>query len=101
MAAAAQHYADHVVVTSDNPRSEDPQDIIDDIVAGLAHHERATIIEDRAAAIGWVVGNAAADDVVLLAGKGHEEYQERDGKRAPFSDFALAAAALAAREEGA
>ena len=100
MGAAAEHYADHVVITSDNPRSEDPQRIIDDAVAGLAHPGRATIIEDRAAAIAWVVGNAAVDDVVLLAGKGHEAYQESGGKRTPFSDFALAAAALAARQEG-
>jgi UDP-N-acetylmuramoyl-L-alanyl-D-glutamate--2,6-diaminopimelate ligase len=101
MGAAAEHYADQIVITSDNPRSEDPQRIIDDVVAGLTHPERATIIEDRAAAIAWVVGSATDDDVVLLAGKGHEDYQESGGKRTPFSDFALAAAALAARQEGA
>jgi UDP-N-acetylmuramoyl-L-alanyl-D-glutamate--2,6-diaminopimelate ligase len=101
MGAAAEHCADQVVITSDNPRSEDPHRIIDDIVTGLAHPERATIIEDRAAAIAWLVGNAHDDDVVLLAGKGHEAYQECGGRRTPFSDFALAAAALAAREESA
>lgn len=101
MGAVAENHADHVVITSDNPRSEDPQRIIDDVVAGLVRPERATIIEDRAAAIAWVVGNASDDDVVLLAGKGHEDYQECSGKRTPFSDFAVAAAALAAWEEGA
>ena len=101
MGTAAEHCADKVVITSDNPRSEDPQRIIDDVVTGISQAERVTIIEDRAAAIAWVVSNAADDDVVLLAGKGHEEYQECGGKRAPFSDFVLAATALSARQEGA
>ena len=97
MGAAAERHADRIVITNDNPRGEDPRQIVDQIVAGLTHPERATIIEDRAAAIAWVIGQAADDDVVLLAGKGHEEYQEADGVRAPFSDVHLAAAALAAR----
>jgi UDP-N-acetylmuramoyl-L-alanyl-D-glutamate--2,6-diaminopimelate ligase len=101
MGEAAENSADRIVITSDNSRSEDPQQIIDGIVAGLRQPGRATIIEDRAAAIAWVIEQAVDNDVVLLAGKGHEEYQETSGVRTPFSDCALAAAALAAREAGA
>ena len=101
MGEAAEDCADRIVITSDNPRGEDPQQIIDDVIAGLTQPGRATIIEDRAAAIAWVIEQAVDNDVVLLAGKGHEEYQEAGGVRTPFSDCALAAAALAAREAGA
>ena len=92
--------ADHVVITDDNPRSEDPHAIIDDIVAGLRTPELATIIEDRAAAIAWAIEHAADDDVILIAGKGHEDYQEIAGERTRFSDYAVAETALAAREGG-
>ncbi|MDJ0795052.1 MAG: UDP-N-acetylmuramoyl-L-alanyl-D-glutamate--2,6-diaminopimelate ligase [Woeseiaceae bacterium] len=94
MGKAAEHFADQVVVTSDNPRSEDPQSIIEDIVAGFARPERATIVEDRAAAIAWALQRAADNDVVLIAGKGHENYQEIGAEQRPFSDYAVAAAAL-------
>ena len=56
------------------------------------HPDRATIIEDRAAAIAWTIEQAADADVILIAGKGHEDYQESRGKRVPFSDYAVAAA---------
>ncbi len=92
MAAMAERLADKVVVTTDNPRSEDPQSIIADITDGFKDRGVATVIEDRATAIAWTVANAAATDVVLVAGKGHENYQEVDGERHPFSDYALAAA---------
>lgn len=92
MGKLAERRADRLVVTSDNPRSEDPSQIIDDIVLGLTTD--ATIIEDRAAAISWAIHNAAADDVVLIAGKGHEDYQDVGSDRLPFSDFAVALAAL-------
>jgi len=90
--------ADQVVVTSDNPRSENPAAIIAQILAGLAaektpHH----VTEDRAAAILWAVKHAEKHDVVLLAGKGHEAYQEVMGKKLAFSDADHAALALAAR----
>ncbi len=98
MGAAAEQRSDHVVVTNDNPRSENPQLIIDDIVAGLARPDAATVIADRAAAIAWTIAQAGAADVVLIAGKGHENYQEADGERIPFSDYAVAAQALAKRE---
>ena len=94
MAGAAERHADRVVVTSDNPRTEDPQAIITDIASGLRRPERATIIEDRATAIAWSLQQAAGNDVVLIAGKGHENYQEIGAERRPFSDYAVAAAAL-------
>ncbi|MDJ0748547.1 MAG: UDP-N-acetylmuramoyl-L-alanyl-D-glutamate--2,6-diaminopimelate ligase [Woeseiaceae bacterium] len=97
MGKAAEHFADRVVVTSDNPRSEDPQSIIDDIVGGVTRPERVAIVEDRAAAIVWALGQAADNDIVLIAGKGHEEYQDVDGEQRPFSDVSIAAAALRKR----
>jgi UDP-N-acetylmuramoyl-L-alanyl-D-glutamate--2,6-diaminopimelate ligase len=93
--------ADHVVLTSDNPRSENATEIIQQILAGM-HAATATsgqpqLIEDRAAAILRAVRQAAKRDVILLAGKGHEAYQEISGKRRPFLDADHAALALAAR----
>ena len=92
--------AGHVLVTSDNPRSEEPRAIIDQIVAGMdPHHPTSTYqaIEDRAAAILSAVKHAAKPDVILLAGKGHEPYQEIKGRKIPFSDADHAALALSAR----
>ncbi|TFW18482.1 UDP-N-acetylmuramoyl-L-alanyl-D-glutamate--2,6-diaminopimelate ligase [Massilia arenosa] len=92
--------AQHVLVTSDNPRSEDPNSIIEQIVAGMdpqAENSSFQAIEDRAAAILHAVRQAAKQDVILLAGKGHEPYQEIKGKKLPFSDADHAALALAAR----
>jgi UDP-N-acetylmuramoyl-L-alanyl-D-glutamate--2,6-diaminopimelate ligase len=92
--------AEHVLVTSDNPRSEEPRAIIDQIVAGMdAHSATSTTqaIEDRAAAILAAVKHAAKPDVILLAGKGHEPYQEIKGRKMPFSDADHAALALTAR----
>ena len=93
MAKLAERFADRVVVTTDNPRSEEPGAIIDDILQGFANPGSATVIEDRATAINWAVANMAPGDVLLIAGKGHESYQEIDGERLPFSDYAIAAAA--------
>jgi UDP-N-acetylmuramoyl-L-alanyl-D-glutamate--2,6-diaminopimelate ligase len=93
MGAAAARLADRVLVTSDNPRSEDPLAIIAAIAAGAgAGHDAEP---DRAAAIGRAVAEASAEDVVLVAGKGHEDYQEIAGRRLPFSDAEVAAEALA------
>jgi UDP-N-acetylmuramoyl-L-alanyl-D-glutamate--2,6-diaminopimelate ligase len=96
---AAALAADHVVVTSDNPRSEDPAAIIADVVAGMTVSGQVPeqVFEDRAAAILWSVKHAAKADVVLLAGKGHETYQEIKGRKLPFLDADHAALALAAR----
>lgn len=95
MGAAAARLADRLVLTSDNPRSEDPARILADIAAGVEGlHER---IPDRAEAIRHAVLNAAREDVVVLAGKGHEDYQEIAGVRHPFDDAVQARAALIER----
>jgi len=85
MGAIAARLADVVIITSDNPRTEDPQTILDQIEAGMegAVHER---IEDRRAAIARALEIAAPDDVILLAGKGHETYQIRGTEKLPFDE---------------
>ena len=98
MARVAEHNADRVVVTSDNPRSEDPQAIIGQILPGLARREAATVQPDRARAIADSIAGADARDVILLAGKGHEDYQEIAGVKHAFSDQAHAAQALRMRK---
>jgi len=95
MAAAAAAGADHLVITSDNPRSEDAKAIMADILTGLPASASAQVQADRAIAIVTAVQQAGAHDVVLVAGKGHENYQEILGQKLPFSDRALAEAALA------
>ncbi|PTB20786.1 UDP-N-acetylmuramoyl-L-alanyl-D-glutamate--2,6-diaminopimelate ligase [Trinickia symbiotica] len=97
MGAIAERLADVVVVTSDNPRSENAQSIIEQIVAGMGDASRARAIEDRANAILQTVRGAAREDVVVLAGKGHEATQEIMGKKRAFSDQDHARLALAAR----
>jgi len=92
---AISQAADHVVVTSDNPRSENPHKIIEQILAGMTSTPQA--IDDRGAAILSAVRHAARNDVILLAGKGHESYQEVMGKKHAFSDADHVALALAAR----
>ena len=85
MGAVADRLADRLVITDDNPRSEDPQGIIWHILEGITHQD-ATIIRDRREAIRFALENAAQDDLVLIAGKGHESTQEIDGVKHPFSD---------------
>lgn len=92
MGAAAARLSDHVVVTSDNPRNEAPEDIVADILAGMPGEPRVEL--DRAAAIRLAISEAGPQDVVLIAGKGHEDYQEVHGERRPFSDVACATLAL-------
>ena len=94
---AAARVADRVVVTSDNPRGEAPQAIIDQITPALASHTSVHQQTDRALAIAMAVTRAAAADVVLVAGKGHEDYQEIGGQRRPFSDLAQVRAAMQQR----
>ncbi|MDX1456973.1 MAG: UDP-N-acetylmuramoyl-L-alanyl-D-glutamate--2,6-diaminopimelate ligase [Marinobacter sp.] len=86
MAREAEKRADVVVVTDDNPRSEVPEQIARDIVSGFSHPEGATVIHDRATAIRQAIAMAQPGDVVLVAGKGHESWQEMAGQRLPFSD---------------
>lgn len=97
MAAIAETRADTVVVTDDNPRRENGDAIVADIVAGFAHPERAIVLRDRATAIARAIADAGPDDIVLVAGKGHEPYQEIDGVQHPFDDTRVAHAALEAR----
>ena len=98
MGAIAQRLADRVVLTSDNPRHESPAFILLQIVAGLAgSQERVKVIEDRRKAIATAVREADVNDVILLAGKGHEDYQEIAGVKHPFADIAEARAALEGR----
>ena len=98
MGSVAAARADRVVLTSDNPRGEDPQSIVEAIRDGVSGD---CVVElDRTKAIEAAIGSADAADVVLIAGKGHEEHQEIAGKRLPFSDARVAAAALGRRRGG-
>jgi UDP-N-acetylmuramoyl-L-alanyl-D-glutamate--2,6-diaminopimelate ligase len=109
MGEIAARLADRVVVTSDNPRTEDPDAIIEQIVngigqlgfnplssgyTGLSLDERVTVRPDRRTAIYEAIAHARAADVVVIAGKGHESYQEINGQKLPFSDVAVAREAL-------
>ena len=95
MGAAAENGADVVIVTSDNPRTEDPERILDDIEAGMTpgRHER---IESRRRAIARALEIAREGDVVLLAGKGHETYQIRGTSKTPFDEKEIVRALLKA-----
>ena len=99
MGEVAQRLADRLIVTSDNPRDEHPQEIITQIVTGFSVASTNVKIEpDRAQAILAAVLGAAPNDVVLIAGKGHETYQELEGQRTPFDDRQWAQAALLLRQ---
>jgi UDP-N-acetylmuramoyl-L-alanyl-D-glutamate--2,6-diaminopimelate ligase len=94
MAAAAENGADRLVITDDNPRGEDGDAIVANILAGLTMPDRAQVIRDRATAISTAIGWSSPGDVVLVAGKGHETYQEVMGQRREFDDRAAALDAL-------
>jgi len=85
MGEIAERLADFTIVTSDNPRFEEPMAIIEDITAGM-HQENHTVVEDRREAIRYAIVNARPGDVILLAGKGHEDYQEIKGVHYPFDE---------------
>lgn len=93
MGLVAGKFADHCIITSDNPRSEDPENIIAEVLAGV-DSANCEIIAGRAEAIAHAIGMASRHDTVLIAGKGHENYQEIAGVRHPFSDVAVAGVAL-------
>ena len=93
MATAAQS-ADHVVLTDDNPRTESSIDIINAAMKGFTDTTNVIVIADRAKAIRHAVQHAQADDLVLVAGKGHEDYQIIGKTKFPFSDRAEVLAAL-------
>jgi UDP-N-acetylmuramoyl-L-alanyl-D-glutamate--2,6-diaminopimelate ligase len=101
MGAIAARDADRVILTSDNPRDEPPGLILSQILAGASGHDEIAVIENRAQAIATAIAEAGVGDVVLLAGKGHEDYQEIAGQRRPFSDLAEARTALVRRDAAA
>jgi UDP-N-acetylmuramoyl-L-alanyl-D-glutamate--2,6-diaminopimelate ligase len=101
MGAVAAAHADRVVLTSDNPRTESPQAILAQILPALQDQAGVVVEPDRALAIRHALALAAPQDVVLIAGKGHEDYQEVAGKRLPFSDVAQVRAAWQQADAGA
>ncbi len=91
MAQAGLNYADKVILTADNPRSEDPNAILQDMQAGMSEEQyaRTHIEPNRKSAIEYAVKNAQNNDIVVIAGKGHETYQEIKGVRYDFDDRAV------------
>ncbi len=100
MAQVAENLADRVVITSDNPRTEEPQMIIDDILQGVSDRSGVLVEADREQAIRLAVTQAEAGDCVLIAGKGHEDYQQIGTEKLPFSDLAVAEKILLERRAG-
>jgi len=94
MARIAENLADELIVTDDNPRQEASSDIIKQILAGFTGNEKVMVESDRAIAIDFAIANATEGDVVLIAGKGHEEYQDIGAKRMMFSDVKQARLSL-------
>jgi UDP-N-acetylmuramoyl-L-alanyl-D-glutamate--2,6-diaminopimelate ligase len=102
MGDVATRLSDRAYLTSDNPRHEDPAAIIDEVLRGISERERAALVvePDRRAAIALAVGDAAPGDIVVVAGKGHETYQQVGDLRHHFDDREEAVAALRARFPG-
>ncbi len=98
MGEIAEQHADHLILTDDNPRNEQGDEIIAHISKGITDQSRIRIIRDRGEAIDFAISNARSGDVVLIAGKGHENYQEADGVRQIFSDASRARLALNNRQ---
>jgi len=94
MARVAESLADRIVLTTDNPRGEEPAAIFEDMLAGLAKPEAAQVVEDRGNAIRQAILGSGEGDIVLIAGKGHESWQESKGQKIPFSDEAAVRAVL-------
>lgn len=93
MGTVAENWADEVIVTDDNPRTEQPETIVEDILSGC-RSQKISVIHDRKQAIHAAIAHAARGDCIVVAGKGHEQYQEYDGRRLPFSDQAVVKQAL-------
>ena len=98
MGRIAAELADELVVTDDNPRSESPEHIVRQILSGIPGGIASRVEHDRALAIRATVARSGPQDVVLVAGKGHEEYQIYGSERRPFSDQSVARAALEAMQ---
>lgn len=94
MGGVAERWSDHLVITNDNPRGEDPEQIVEDIIGGLLCPWTAEIEYDRTTAIQYAINNGLAQDVILVAGKGHEEYQLVGGEKIYLSDREIVAQAL-------
>ena len=90
MGSIAEEFSDHVFITSDNPRSEEPQKIVNDILMGIKKRENITIEIDRFQAINESIQFANKEDIVLIAGKGHEDYQILNDKVIDFDDRKIA-----------
>ncbi|HAT27565.1 MAG TPA: UDP-N-acetylmuramoyl-L-alanyl-D-glutamate--2,6-diaminopimelate ligase [Gammaproteobacteria bacterium] len=86
MGEIAEKYADRLIIADDNPRQEKGDEIVQHILSGINNKSAVTVLRDRAQAIGFAIGNARAGDVVLVAGKGHETYQDIGGNKLIFSD---------------
>jgi UDP-N-acetylmuramoyl-L-alanyl-D-glutamate--2,6-diaminopimelate ligase len=100
MGEIAQRLADRVIITDDNPRSEAGDTIVADIMAGIAARAEVQVQRDRGRAIATAINQAGAGDIVLIAGKGHEDYQQIGERRWPFDDREQARVYLAARRGG-
>ena len=90
MGAIASTFSDHIILTNDNPRNEDPQQIIKDIQSGITSHSKFKLILDRETAIKTAINDASPNDVILIAGKGHENYQLLSTGRIDFDDAVIA-----------
>jgi len=99
MGACAEQWADHLIITDDNPRFENALDIVNAIVAGCHNSDKITVMQNREQAIQHAISQATAGDCVVIAGKGHEDYQEINGNTLPFSDSACVLNALKIRVE--
>jgi UDP-N-acetylmuramoyl-L-alanyl-D-glutamate--2,6-diaminopimelate ligase len=99
MGAAAEEYADKIIITADNPRSENNEIIVEAILNGLENPQAAYIEHDRHQAIHYAIAHAKKEDLVLVAGKGHEQYQEISGVKKPYSDIETVITALKAAND--
>ncbi len=97
MGQVAEQYADIVVLTNDNPRTENPQSILQEIVSGCQQPEQLKVIEDRAQAIEFALAQLSPNDCLVIAGKGHEDYQEMGDQKLPFKDATVVEHWLAQR----
>lgn len=99
MGSVAEKYADRMVITSDNPRGEDPEGIIKEILQGVSSRRSCHVISDRSEAIRFAITHAHNEDIILIAGKGHEQYQiVKDGRRIPLNEGQIVKNALSERE---